>query len=246
MPSSTDRYPGYRFPRDVIAYAVWLYHRFTLSLRNVQEILFERGVVVSHESLRQWGVKFGPEYVEKLRRREPKRGDAWHMDEVAVKLGKKQHWLWRAVDGDGYVLDVLLQERRDKGAAKRFFERLLSGLRYVPKKIVTDKLRSYAAALRELPELAAVEHEEVRAAARQNNLIEQSHRPTREQERQRRCFRSPPGTQQFLSVHARIANLFRLPRHRLPSHEYRHQLCDAFQTWADVTGVRAPELSPTA
>ena len=160
MFSSTDRYRGYRFPKDVIAYAVWLYHRFTLSLRNVQEILFERGVIVSHETLRQWSKKFGPEYATRLRRREPRRGDTWHLDEVAIKLGEKQHWLWRAVDQDGYVLDIVLQEHRDAEAAKRFFRRLLDGLKYVPKRVVTDKLRSYGAALRELPELAGVEHEE--------------------------------------------------------------------------------------
>ena len=238
MFSLTDRSPGYRFPKDVIAYAVWLYHRFNLSLRNVQEILFERGITVSHETLRQWSKKFGPEYATGLRRREPRRGDTWHLDEVAIKLDEEQHWLWRATDQDGYVLDILLQERRDTGAAKRFFERLLGGLKVAPKQIVTDKLRSYGAALRELPQLAAVEHEEVRAAARQNNLIERSHEATREQERQWRCFRSPPGTQLFLSVHARISNLFRLPRHRLPAHEYRHQLHDAFQAWSEVTGVR--------
>ena len=240
MLCSTDRHPGYRFPKDVIAYAVWLYHRFTLSLRNVQEILFERGVVVSHETLRRWGKKFGPKYAETLRRREFRRGDTWHLDEVAIKLGEKQHWLWRAVDQGGYVLDIFLQEHRDAEAAERFFRRLLGGLKYVPKRVVTDKLRSYAAALRDIPELAAVGHEEVRAAARQNNLIEQSHRPTREQERQQRRFRSPPNTQLFLSVHARVSNLFRLPHHRISARTHRHGLQQAFDVWADVAGVRAP------
>ncbi len=183
MLSSTDRYPGYRFRKDAVAYAVWLYHRFTSSLRDVQGILFERGVVVSQETLRQWGEKFGPEYVEKLRRREPMRGGTWHLDETAVKLGREQHWLivaplgaglvipilWRAVDRYGYVPDILLQEHHDKEAAERFFERLLDCLKYVPKRVMTDKLRSYAAALRELP-LTGGEHEEVREAARQDNL----------------------------------------------------------------------------
>lgn len=237
MLSSTDRYPGYRFPKDIIVYAVWLYHRFTLSLRDVQEILFERGIIVSHETLRQWGKKLGPEYANKIRRREPRRGDSWHLDEMAIKLGGKTQWLWRAVDEDGFVLDILLQEHRDTEAAKAFFKKLLHGLAYVPKKIVTDKLRSYAAALRELPEFKGVEHILVRAAAKQNNLIEQSHRPTREQERQQRCFRSPPGTQGFLCVHARVSNLFRLPRHRLSAHEHRHQLRQTFGAWAEVTGV---------
>ena len=241
MLASTDRYPGYRFPKDIIAYALWLYHRFTLSLRDVQEILFERGIVVSHETLRQWGKKFGPEYVNKLRRREPRRGDTWHLDEMTIKFAGKTQWLWRAVDQDGFVLDILLQEQRDTAAAKAFFEKLLDGLAYVPKKIVTDKLRSYAAALRELPEFAGVEHVLVRAAARQNNLIEQSHRPTREQERQQRCFCSPAGAQRFLSVHARVSNLFRLPRHRLSAHEHRCQLHKAFGVWAE--GSPLPLLS---
>ncbi len=237
MLHSTDRYPGYRFPKDIIAYVLWLYHRFTLSLRNVQEILFERGIVVSHETLRQWSIKFGPEYADKIRRREPRRSDTWHLDEMTIKFGGKTHWLWRAVDQDGFVLDILLQEHRDTEAAKTFFEKLLDGLKYVPKKIVTDKLRSYAAALRELSEFEGVEHILVRAAARQNNLIEQSHRPTREQERQQRCFCSPPGAQRFLSVHARVSNLFRLPGHRLSADEHRCQLRKAFGVWAEVSGV---------
>ncbi len=237
MLASTDCYPGYRFPKDIIAYALRLYHRFTLSLRDVQEILFERGIIVSHETLPQWGKKVGPEYANKIRRREPRRGDTWHLDEMAIKLGGKTQWLWRAVDHDGFVLDMLLQEHRDTEAAKAFFEKLLDGLAYVPKMIVTDKLRSYAAALRELPEFKGVEHVLVRAAARQNNLIEQSHRSTCEQERQQRCFCSPPGAQRFLSIHARVSNLFRLTRHRLSANEHRRQLHKAFGVWAEGSGV---------
>lgn len=139
----------------------------------------------------------GQEVRAQVRRREPRRGNTWHLDEMAVKFDSETRWLWRAVDQDGFVLDILLQEHRDTDAAKTFFEGLLDGLEYVPKRVVTDKLRSYVAALRELPAFYGVEHVLVRAAARQNNLIEQSHRPTRDQERQQRCFRSPPTLSAF-------------------------------------------------
>ncbi len=189
MFESHERPKGYRFPKTIISYAVYLYHRFLLSYRDVQELLFERGIEVSHETVRVWCAKFGPDLAEALRHRKPRRGRSWHLDEVRVVMGGVVHWLWRAVNEHGEVLDVLLQQHRDTSAAKRFFRRLIDDYE-LPERIVSDGLRSYGAALRELPELDATEHTRVSAAERQNNLIEQSHRPTRDQERQQRGFRT--------------------------------------------------------
>jgi len=150
------RYKGYRYPIEVIGHAVWLYHRFALSLRDVEELMHARGVVVTHETIRSWCAKFGPDYAAQLRRRRPRPGDKWHFDEVFVKINGTTHYLWRAVDQHGNVLDILVQSRRNAVAAKRFFRKLLKGLRYVPRVIVTDKLASYQVAAREL--LPSVTH----------------------------------------------------------------------------------------
>ena len=135
--------PGYRFPAEIISYAVWLYHVFGLSLRDVELILSERGITISHESIRQWCLKFGADFARKLRQRRPKPGDTWHLDEVFLKINGELHYLWRAVDQHGVVLDILVQDRRNATAAKRFFKRLLAGLKYKPRRIVTDGLKSY-------------------------------------------------------------------------------------------------------
>ncbi len=197
MDESRERPKGYRFPKTIISYAVYLYHRFLLSQRDVQELLFERGIDVSHETIRAWCTKFGSYLAEALRHRKPRRGRSWHLDEMRVVVGGIVHWLWRAVNEHGEVLDVVLQEQRDTGAAKRFFKRLIDD-HELPERIVTDGLRSYGAALRELPELDTSEHIIVSAEKRQNNLIEQSHRPTRDQERQQRGFKTPLRAQGFL------------------------------------------------
>ena len=148
--ASAARYKGYRYPIEVIGHAVWLYHRFALSLRDVEELMVARGVVVSYETIRSWCAKFGPGYAAQLRRRRPRPGDKWHLDEVFVKINGATHYLWRAVDQHGDVLDILVQSRRNAVAAKRFFRKLLKGLRYVPRVLVTDKLASYQVAHREL------------------------------------------------------------------------------------------------
>jgi len=234
MSESTERPKGYRFPKLIISYAVYLYHRFLLSYRDVQELLFERGVDVSHETVRIWCAKFGCDLAEALRHRKPKRGSTWHLDEMRVVLGGVTHWLWRAVNEYGDVLDVLLQENRDTGAAKRFFRRLVDD-HELPERIVTYGLRSYGAALRDIPELNGSEHVTVSAAARQNNLIEQSHRPTREQERQQRGFRMAPRTQGFLFVHSEISQLFRHTRTRTPSQLCRRNLTRSFGLWGELS-----------
>ena len=174
---ATRSHCRHRFSAGIISHAVWLYHVFSLSLRDVELILAERGVVVSYETVRRWCQKFAASFADSLRRRRPRPGDKWHMDEVFIRIQGVQHYLWRAVDQDGVVLDILVQARRDAQAAKRFFKRLLTSLQYEPRVIVTDKLRSYGVAQRQL--LPDVEHRQSRYL---NNRAENSHRPTRREE----------------------------------------------------------------
>jgi putative transposase len=232
MRTTPDPYRGFRFPAEIIAHAVWLYHCFSLSLREVETILAERGVVVSHESIRAWSLRFGRAFANALEKRRPRPGDKWHLDEVFVRIGGKLHYLWRAVDRHGTVLDVLVQSRRDTKAAKRFFRKLLKGLQYVPRVIVADKLKSYAAAKRKI--LPGVEHRQSRYL---NNRAEVSHQPTRRRERQMQRFKSARQAQRFLSSHGQIHNLFQLRRHLSTASEHRAARDRAFQIWRDVTGV---------
>ena len=185
MSQSPVRYKRHRFPSFVIAHAVWLYFRFPLSLRLVEEMLLERGIDVSYESIRCWAKKFGPVYARRLRRKAPNPTDVWHLDEVVVTIGGRKHWLWRAVDQDGYVLDEIVQVRRNTKAAKRLLTRLMSKQGGVPKRIVTDKLGSYGAARRQI--MPAVEH---RSHKGLNNRAENSHLPLRKRERVMQRFRS--------------------------------------------------------
>ena len=229
MSSSRNPYRGFRFPAEIIAHAVWLYHCFSLSLRDVELILAARGVTVSYESIRDWSIRFGRQFAANLKRRRPKPGDKWHLDEVFIRIRGKLHYLWRAVDQNGAVLDILVQKRRDTDAAKRFFRRLLSGRAEAPRVIVTDKLRSYAAAKREI--LPKVEHRQSRYL---NNRAEVSHQPTRRRERQMQRFKSGRQAQRFLSAHSRIHNHFQLRRHLIPATEYRSLRELAFRVWRDV------------
>ncbi|MFE7245562.1 IS6 family transposase, partial [Streptomyces sp. NPDC057580] len=178
-------YKGHRYPVEVISYCVWLYFRFPLSFREVEELMLQRGVIVSHETVRRWCRKFGQAYANALRRRRPRPGDKWHLDEVFIKINGELKYLWRAVDQDGNVLDILVQSRRDKAAARRFFRRLMTKTRAVPRVIVTDKLRSYGAAHRE-----AMPSAERRSHKGLNNRAENSHQPTRQRERAMKGFRS--------------------------------------------------------
>src|ERR1700720_2731131 len=184
MKPPPDPHYRHRFPAEITSPAVLLYHFFSLSLRDVELLLAERGVVVSYETVRRWCKKFGQTFASHLRRRRPRPGDKWYLDEVFIRIGGVQHYLWRAVDPDGVVLDILVQPRRDAKAAKRFFRRLLEGLRYVPRVIVTDKPRSHGVARRRL--LPKAEH---RPGRYLNNRAETSHRPTRRRERQMQLFR---------------------------------------------------------
>jgi putative transposase len=227
-------YKGYRFPAEVISHAVWLYHRFPLSYREVEELLFERGITVTYESIRAWCATFGSAYARQLRRREPRPGDKWYMDEVFIKVNGQMRYLWRAVDQDGRVLDILVQNKRDARAAKRFFRKLLKDLEYVPRVIVTDKLRSYGAAHREV--MPSVEH---RSSKYLNNRAENSHQPTRQRERAMKNFRSTGAAQRFLAAFSRISSHFRPRRHLITASNYRTEMTERFRIWKTVTGAPA-------
>ena len=197
---ATTKYKNHRFPVEIISHAVWLYFRFCLSFRDVEELLWECGVVVTYEAIRKWCRKFGQHYTNQLHRRRPRTGDKWHMDdEVFLTIKGEHHYLWRAIDQDGNVLDILVQRRRDKRVAKKLFRKLLKGLLYVPRVLITDKLKSYGAAKPEfLPEVEHRQHWYL------NNRAENSHQPTRQREHRIQRFKSPGQAQRFLSAHGPI------------------------------------------
>jgi putative transposase len=230
MKTSTPTYKNHRFPPDIISHAVWLYFRFCLSYRDVEELLFARGIIVTYEAIRKWCRKFGQSYANELRHRRPGPGDKWHLDEVFLTINGERHYLWRAVDQDGHILDILVQSRRNKKAAKKFFRKLLKGLTYAPRVIITDKLKSYEAAKREI--MPGVEHRQHRYL---NNRAENSHQPTRQRERRMQGFKSAGHAQRFLSAYGPIAQHFRPRRHLLPAPEYRRELGQRFRTWQDIT-----------
>lgn len=228
-------YYRHRFPADVIAHAVWLYFRFPLSLHMVEDLLAERGIIVSHQTVRMWVEKFGHQHARNICRRSAGQFDGkWHLDEVVITMRGKKHWLWRAVDQDGFVLDVLVQSRRDTKAAKRLMRKLLKRQGAAPRVIITDKLRSYGAAKREI--VPEVEH---RAHKRLNNRAENSHQPTRRRERVMTRFNSPRQLQRFVSIHDPVANLFHLPRHEMPSASFREMRSLAMQNWREIAEIQA-------
>ena len=225
----TNIYKRFRFPSEIIQYAVWLYYRFNLSHRDIEDLLAERGIIVSYEAIRLWCNRFGPKYATRLKRKHRGYGDTFFIDEVFIKIDGKQHYLWRAVDQDGEVVDVFLQKRRDSKAANRFFKRLLKTHRDEPRKIVTDKLRSYGVAHREL--IPDSIHDTSQYA---NNRAELSHQPTRVRERGMRKFKSMMQAQRFLDVHSAVYNLFNLGRHVISARHYRLFRMRAFSSWESV------------
>jgi len=230
MKNSAALYKRHRFPSEIIQYTVWLYHRFNLSHHDIEDLLAEKGIVVTHESIRLWCNKFGSAYAKKLRRQHQGYGDTFFLDEVFVKIQGKQLYLWRVIDQDGEVVDILLQAFRDGKAAKRFFKKFLKKCRNEPRKIVTDKLRSYGVAHREL--VPGTIHDTSQYA---NNRAELSHQPTRVRERGMRRFKSMEQAQRFLDVHAAVYNLFNLGRHLLSASDYRNLRQGAFASWRKVT-----------
>ncbi|MFK7966052.1 MAG: IS6 family transposase [Burkholderiaceae bacterium] len=225
-----NRYHGHRFPPEVISTAVWLYHRFSLSFRDVEDLLAQGGVTVSYESIRCWCLKFGPGYQRILKRREAKCADRCFCDEVFVKINGEHYYLWRAVDQDGDVLDILVQRRRNRIAAERFFRKLLERQGRAPRVVVTDRLKSYPSAVRNV--LSGAEDDTRRYA---NNRAENSHQATRRRERQMQRFKSAKNAQRFLSLHARVNNLFRYGRHLHQAKNHRMLRDRAFSTWSEVT-----------
>ncbi|OUS32849.1 IS6 family transposase [Thalassotalea sp. 42_200_T64] len=226
-------YSGYRYPPQIISHAVWLYHRFTLSFRNIEELLAARGIIVTYETIRKWCKKFGSAYCNQIKKTRRRLGDTWYLDEVFIKINGVQHYLWRAVDQDGDEIDILVQKRKDKSAAKRFFKKLLKGQQATSIKVVTDKLRSYSAAKRDL--MPSVEHS---TQQYENNRCELSHQPSRQQERQMRRFKSQHQAQRFLTCHGVVNNLFRLGRHLMSAKNYRVLRDRAFVEWERASRIQ--------
>jgi putative transposase len=232
--SACPSFAGYRFPVDIISQAVWLYFRFPLSLRMVEEMLAFRGTVVSHETLRQWGRKFGQAFANQIRRRLPRTGDKWHLDEGVLKINGATHWLWRAVGQAEMVLDVLVQSRRDKQAVRRRFRKLLKRQMRSPRVMITAKLASYGAAKKDV--MPSVEHHQHKGL---NKRAANSHQPMRRRERQMKRFKSAGQAQRFLSAYDGINNLFPLRRHHVTANEHRAARARAFEVLSGISGVAA-------
>jgi transposase-like protein len=228
----TISFARHRFPPAIIRHAVWLYVRFTLSYRGVEDLLAERGLEVSYEMVRRWVLKFGPLFAQELRRRRPRPTPRWHLDEMAVMIAGRQFGLWRAVDDEGEVLDLLVQRRRNKAAAEKLMRKLLKKQGFAPAVLVTDKLRSYGAARSEIG--LSARHEQ---GLRKNNRAENSHQPTRRRERKMQRFKSPGSAQRFLSVHAAVYNTFNVQRHLTSRRTLRVLRDGAFRTWRAATAA---------
>ena len=231
---SDSLYRGHRFPREIISECVWHYFRFGVSFRDVEEMMAARGVLVTYETIRRWCGKFGKQYADGLRRRRAPTGDKWHLDEVFLKINGITHYLWRAVDQNGVVLDILVQPKRDRFAAIRFFRKLLRATGREPRVIITDKLRSYGAAKRVI--MPGVAHRQHRYL---NNREENSHQPTREQERRMRRFKSAGHAQRFVELHGIVASHFRPLRHLLSADDYLRLRSKRFRVWNEVTVASA-------
>jgi len=225
-------YARHRFPREVIQHAVWLYFRFPLSFRDVEDLLAERGVDVSYETVRRWALKFGLDYARKLRRLRPRSDERWHLDEVFVSINGKIMYLWRAVDCEGEVLDILVQPRRNKRAALKLMQKLLKTQGFAPSAVVTDKLPSYGAALGEL----GLKDKHI-TGGRSNNRAENSHLPIRQRERRMQHFKSAGSAQRFLAIHAAVYNTFNVQRHLISRKTLRQFRGEAMRTWQVATAA---------
>ena len=225
-------YARHRFPPLIIQQAIWLYFKFSLSYRDVEDLFAERGIDVSYETVRRWVLKFGSIYARKLNKSRPRPSGQWHLDEVFVSINGKRSYLWRAVDDEGEVLEILVQSRRNKRAAIKLMRKLLKKQGFVPDIIVTDKLPSYGAALREM-NLSKRHY----FGGRKNNRAENSHLPVRRRERRMQRFESPGSAQRFLSVHASIYNTFYVQRHLLSRSTFKRFRTDAFNVWKNASAA---------
>ena len=232
MTAASSSYKGHPYPPEIIAHCVWLYHRFPLSFREVEELMLTRGVVVSYETIRQWCAKFGQPYANQLRRRGRRPGDKWHLDEVFIRINGTIHYLWRAVDQHGNVLDILVQPRRNAVGAKKFFRKLLKGLQYVPRVIVTDGLSSYRVAHREL--MASVAASPVEVSEQSSRELPPADPATRAGDETLHIDRAratvPVRVQRHLAA-------LRPRRHLLSAADYRQVMADRFAVWNEITGV---------
>ncbi|MDT6942405.1 IS6 family transposase [Brucella pseudogrignonensis] len=227
-------YHRHRFPAEIIAEAVWLYYRFPLSFRMVEDMLAYRGIIVTYKTVHEWAEKFGREYANTIRRRTPRLGDKWHLDEMVITIKGEKHFLWRAVDQDGFVLDVLVQKRRNTKAAKRFMRKLLRGQGCSARVMVSDKLRSYGAAKRHLG-MSVCEHRQHKGL---NNRAENSHQPIRRRERVMKRFKSARHVQRFASIHDPIYNLHHFPRNLLTSANHRELRQTATNMWREIACMK--------
>ncbi|HRO33852.1 MAG TPA: IS6 family transposase [Brevundimonas sp.] len=221
----------HRFPADVIRHAVWLYFRFSLSLRDVEELLARRGIEVSYETIRCWTRKFVPQIVRRLKKRRSPPTGGWHLDEMACWIGGRRMYLWRAVDDEGEVLDLVVQRRRDNEAALKLLGPLLRNQPVEPERITTDGLASYGSAMREL----GLKHLHRPGRLRENNRVENAHLPIRRRERQQQGFKSQASAQKFLITHAAIYNTFNLQRHLISRPTIRRFRAEANAAWAAAT-----------
>src|SRR5207237_79727 len=225
-------YRRHRFPPPIIQHAIWLYLRFTLSYRDVEELLAERGLEVSYETVRRWVLKFGPGFARRLRRSRPRPSDRWHLDEMVVRIAGRRMYLWRAVDHEGEILDVLVQRRRDQRAALRLMRKLLRKQGFAPRLVVTDKLRSYGAAFRELH--LTCRHDQ---GLRKNNRAENSHQLVRRREHKMQRFKSAASAQRFLSMHAAVHNTFNHQRHLISRSTLRIFRAEAAAQWLEAVAA---------
>jgi putative transposase len=222
----------HRFPPDIIRHAIWLYARFTLSFRDVEVLLAERGIDTSYETVRRWRLKFGFAIAGNIRRTRAQPSDHWHLDEIAISIGGDQYWLWRAVDNEGEVLDFLVQRRRKAKAAKKLMIKLVKKYGFAPTRIVTDHLRSYPAAFRTMG--LTSDHDRGLHA---NNRAENSHQPVRRRERKQQRFKSPGSAQRFLAIHAAIYNAFTHQRHLLHRPHFKQLRAGSFGAWAEASAA---------
>jgi putative transposase len=225
-------YRRHRFPPPIIQHAIWLYLRFTLSYRDVEELLAQRGLDISYETIRRWVRKFGSVIARRLRQRRPRPSDRWHLDEMVVRIAGRRMYLWRAVDHEGEILDVLVQPRRDRRAALKLMRKLLRKQGFAPRLVVTDKLRSYGAAFRDLH--LSCRHEQ---GLRMNNQAENSHQVVRRRERKMQRFKSAASAQRFLSMHAAVHNAFNLQRHLISRPTLRIFRAEAAGHWQEAVAA---------
>ena len=228
----TISFTRHRFSPDIIRHAVWLYARFTLSYRDVEDLLAERGLDISYETVRRWFLKFGAPIARHLRHMRPTPSDYWHFDEMVIVIRRRRHWLWRAVDNESEVLDFLVQSKRNSKAALKLMRKLLKKHGWAPTRITTDKLKSYHVAFRTLG-LTAEHIDEKRA----NNRAENSHQPVRRRERKQQRFKSPGSAQRFLNIQSSVYNTFYVQRHLLSRPTFKRFRTDAFSVWESASAA---------